>query len=62
MAAAEGRATIVSVPRKIGARMEEEEGSVDSTTPFERIISGMMTGDVDGGWARYNETKTRMGG
>lgn len=62
MAAAEGRATIVSVPRKIGARMEEEGGSVDSTTPFERIISGMMTGDVDGGWARYNETKTRMGG
>lgn len=42
--------------------MEEEEGSVDSTTPFERIISGMMTGDVDGGWARYNETKTRVGG
>lgn len=22
----------------------------------------MMTGDVDGGWARYNETKTRVGG
>lgn len=37
-------------------------GSVDSTIPFERIISGMMTGDVDGGWARYNETKTRVGG
>lgn len=36
-------------------------GSVDSTTPFERVISGMMTGDVDGGWARYNETKTRVG-